>query len=127
MQRVFSHPSTQNGYLVCLFWLGFTAAMIPGRLPAALNEIARETGRIQAPAPLNQDGFGLAVAANASHLIVGAPGFASNEKFGAVHVFERQPDANPTLVRSIAGPADSTDRRFGISLAMGGDFFPQAA
>lgn len=91
----------------------------------ALNQIARETGRLQAPVPQERDGFGIAVASNATHLIIGAPGFRDAlelQSFGSVHVFERRSGGNPWLVRSLEGPQDSNDRRFGVSLAMGADF-----
>lgn len=92
----------------------------------ALNQIARETGRLQAPVPGERDGFGIAVASNATHLVIGAPGFSDfqeKESYGAVHVFERRGGSNPLWVRSIGGPQDSTDRRFGVNLAMGAGFF----
>ena len=92
----------------------------------APNQIARETGRLEAPVPAARDGFGIAVASNATHLVIGAPGFRDQsalESFGAVHVFQRGSGGNPSLVRSVSGPQDSLDRRFGVSLAMGADFF----
>jgi hypothetical protein len=106
--------------------IGVTGSLAPPAADAALNQIARETGRLLAPAPLERDGFGVAVASNATHLVIGAPGFLNApdlEPFGSVHVFERRSGGNPWLVRSIDGPRDSTDRRFGVSLAMGAGFF----
>lgn len=99
-----------------------------GFLPAAhaaLNQIARESARIEAPVPAERDGFGTALASNATHLVLGAPGVrdaGSSESFGSVHIFERQTGGNPAWVRTLEGPSDSLDRRFGAGLAMGADF-----
>lgn len=96
-----------------------------GTLRAELNIIAFEAARISAPVPENRDGFGTAVTANATHIAVGAPGyldFPQSEIFGSVYVYARSEHAVPALVRTIPGPQDSTDRRFGVSLAMGEDF-----
>lgn len=106
--------------------IGALELLLPTTADAALNQFARESGRILAPAPQNRDGFGVAVASNATHLVIGAPGFSNSqslEAFGAVHVFERRSGESPVLVQSISGPQDSADRRFGVSLAMGADFF----
>ena len=104
-----------------------------GGLPkaqAAWNQIARESARIEAPLPAEKDGFGIAIVSNATHWALGAPGFRDArdlESFGSVHIFERQNGGTPAWVRTLEGPRDSSDRRFGVSLAMGGDFLAIAS
>jgi hypothetical protein len=101
---------------------------ILGSMPsakAAWNQIARESARIEVPLPAEKDGFGIALASNATHWALGAPGFRDArdlESFGSVHIFERQNGGIPAWVRTLDGPRDSSDRRFGVSLAMGADF-----
>ena len=93
-------------------------------LPAGAQKVVRESNLLHAVPPATHDAFGQALAATPDFLAVGAPGirtFRDREPYGAVHIYRRGPEGDLDLVRTILGPTDSHDRRFGVSLALDGD------